>query len=102
MRRMLLLVFMLCISCAPQIDAIRFRRTIQVRIVLNTYTFMAGTTLIADRRSESGPVFCGPGQINGGSTVVCVGVEGSKALLFGPRDRHVVPADTFERLKIKI
>lgn len=72
-------------------EALKFKSTVSLRDhSINTYTFMAGTTLISDRISPTGTVFCGTAFVNEAPGMVCVGFDGGSLTL--------APEDTIKRV----
>lgn len=89
-------------------DAIRFRQMTELRDhLVNTWTFDAGSTFIADRRSSWGPVYCGTASLNGTAMPACFGVIEPSTLVIGPGwgfkevHRPLAPG-TFEKIKVKL
>lgn len=78
-------------------EALKFKSTVSLRDhSINTYTFMAGSTLISDHVSSAGQIYCGTAFVNEAPAMVCVGYDGG-SLTLGPEDgmkrvtRPVVP-----------
>jgi hypothetical protein len=92
-------------------DAIRFRRTVQVRdYAINTYTFRANSVFIADRRTEFGTLYCGLATINDDIRTyeVCLGFKPPSTIVIAPGatlkftevERALDPQD-IEQIKVK-
>lgn len=87
--------------------AIRFRSAFSaVDHSINTFTFTAGTTLVSDRESDAGRVYCGTVAINEQASQGCFGFDGSN-IVIGPestlkRAVRPVPFGTIERTRMPL
>lgn len=103
-----------CASAEPmapvggEYDAIRFRRLVRVNDHgINTWGFLPGSLLIADRRTSFGTVYCGAASLNSGAmTETCIGFKPPATIVIGPGggfrqiDRPIDP-DAIERIKVR-
>lgn len=88
-------------------EAVRFRSAFSaVDHSINTYTFTAGTTLVSDRQSDAGQIYCGTVAINEQVSQGCFGFDGSN-IIIGPestlkRAERPVPPGTIERTRMPL
>jgi hypothetical protein len=104
---------------AGEYEAVRFKREVSVRDhAINTFTFMTGSTFIADRKlpdSKYESVYCGIGFVNGelSKTPICIAIEGESTLILRPNCttellelvgcgvKRTIPTNSIERFRVK-
>ena len=90
--------------------AVRFLKVAQIRDhALNVYTFNAGTTLIADRMTSYGQVYCGSAMRNDDEHVIvtCIGVKNETSVVLNPgaflkEVEREIPLGTIEVVNVKL
>jgi hypothetical protein len=88
------------------LEAIRFKRTIQLPIpIANIYTFQAGTVFVHDREWAGGTMYCGAVPVGEIVDQLCLALKGETTLVVKPdkplATEHRIEPGTIERFKLK-